>query len=106
MPSSWVTRISGEALGVELAEQVHDLPCRLGVEVAGGLVGPHDLGRPGQGPGDGDPLLLAAGQLGRTVVQTVTEPDPLQGRGGRRRPGLLGLTAGEQEGQLDVLDRR
>ena len=34
------------------------------VEVAGRLVGEHDVGPGGERPGDGDALLLAAGQLG------------------------------------------
>src|SRR3954451_93601 len=37
---------------------------RLRVQVAGGLVGEDDLGLRNQGPGGGDPLLLAARELG------------------------------------------
>ena len=48
------------------------------VEVAGGLVGEDDLGPGHQGAGDGDPLLLAAGQLRGPVRQPVA-------RGRRRR---------------------
>ena len=79
---------------------------RLGVEVAGRLVGPHDRGLADQRAGDRDPLLLAARQLGGPVVE----------RGGRARPARassraaaarrLGLHAGEEQRQLDVLDAR
>ncbi len=69
MPWSWVTRIRVEPVAVQLVEEVHHRARRLGVEVAGRLVGPHDRGPSGEGASDGDPLLLAAGQLGRPVVE-------------------------------------
>ena len=46
-----------------------------GVEVAGRLVGQQQARLVGQGAGDGDALLLAAGQLGRLVVQRA-RPGP------------------------------
>jgi hypothetical protein len=45
-----------------------------GVEVAGGFVGEHDLGPGDQRAGGGDPLLLAAGQLARAVVEPSPRP--------------------------------
>ena len=48
-----------------LAHEVEDLGAGLRVEVAGRLVGEDDVGPAGQGPGHGDPLLLAARQLAR-----------------------------------------
>ena len=46
-----------------------------GVEVAGGFVGEDEL-RPGdQRASDGDALLLPAGQLGRAVLEAVTDPE-------------------------------
>src|SRR4051794_19750369 len=47
---------------VEPAEHVHDLVARLGVEVAGRLVGQDDVGVVDQRAGDRHPLLLAAGE--------------------------------------------
>ena len=50
---------------------VEDLGAGSRVEVAGGLVGEDDLRPAGQGPGHGDPLLLAAGELARAVREPV-----------------------------------
>ena len=54
---------NGGAVGVDANEEVHGLPAGVGIEVAGGFVSDDD-GRPGdKATGDGDPLLLAAGEL-------------------------------------------
>ena len=55
------------ALGGQLEHDVEDLLDHLGVERGRGLVEQHDLGLHGQRPGDGGPLLLSAGQLGRVA---------------------------------------
>ena len=57
--------------------------------------------RPGdQRPGAGHPLLLAAGQLGRPVLEPVAQVD----RGDHRvEPGLVRLAAGDRQRQRDVL---
>ena len=57
------------------AHEVEDLGAGPRVEVAGRLVGEDDVGAGVEGPGDGDALLLAAGQLARAVAQTIGEPD-------------------------------
>ena len=50
------------------------------VQVAGRLVGEDHLGPGDQRPGQGDPLLLAAGQLARPVTEAVGEPsDSMRG---------------------------
>src|SRR5581483_403948 len=46
------------------------------VEVAGGLVGEDQVGPVDQGPGAGDALLLAAGELGRAVREAVGDAQP------------------------------
>ena len=46
-----------------------------GVQAAGRLVGQDDRGPADQGPGDRDPLALAAGQLARPVPGPVREAD-------------------------------
>src|ERR671926_296980 len=61
------------------SEERQDLGARPRVEVAGGLVGEHD-GRAGdQRPGQRDPLLLAARELGRAVGAAVPQPDRVEG---------------------------
>ena len=71
-----------------LAELAHGLPheredlgAGAAVEVPGRLVGEDDLGPAGEGPGHGDALLLAAGELARAVVEPVAEPDGVDRRG-------------------------
>ena len=85
------------------AEQVEDLAAGAGVEVAGRLVGEQD-GRPGdERAGDGDALLLAAGELGRAVGQAVLQADGLDHGA---PPGLVRLAAGERERQRRCSRRR
>ncbi len=67
------------------------------VQRAGGLVAQQQLGVLGQGPGDGHPLLLAAGQLGGEVPQPVAQAHVLQ-----HVPGIQGMVA-DLGGQLHVL---
>ena len=50
----------------------------LGVEVAGRLVGEQDARPVDQGPGDGGPLHLAAGQLARPVLEPMAEADAVE----------------------------
>jgi hypothetical protein len=52
------------------AEERQDRGAAARVQVAGGLVGEDDVRPARQAPGAGDPLLLAAGQLGRPVSQS------------------------------------
>ena len=80
--------------------KVEDLGAGPAVEVAGGLVGEDDLGPAGQGPGHGDALLLAAGELARPVVQAVGEAD---GADDLVEPLGVGLAAGEVHREGDVL---
>ena len=64
----------GRAFLVELAEHAHDFFAVRRVEVAGRLVGEDQLGLPDKRAGDGDALLLAARQLGRTMLGSVRDP--------------------------------
>ena len=60
---------------VVLKQEVENHAAVGGVEVAGGLVG-HDDGRlDDEGAGDGDALLLAAGELDGVVVHALGEAD-------------------------------
>ena len=56
---------------VQLANQVKQDLAVLAVEITGGLVGHNQLGAVHQRPGDGHPLLLAAGKLVGFVLQAV-----------------------------------
>ena len=59
-------------------------------------------GSAGQGAGDGDALLLAAGELGRAVLEAVPQADGLDHV---VEPSRVGLAAGKRAGQGDVLGR-
>jgi hypothetical protein len=54
---------NGAPLLVKFAQQAQDDFFVDGVEVAGGLVGEHDLRIVDEGARDADPLLLASGEL-------------------------------------------
>ena len=83
-----------------VAQQFEHVVGGLRVEVAGRLVGEHDRRARDQRARDGDALLLAAGQLGRAVVQAVADADrvdqPVE-------PLAVGLAPGDRERQQDVL---
>ncbi len=63
---------------VEVEQQVGHLPGGSGVEVAGGLVAQHEAGRQHERPRERHALPLAAGELGRPVVEPVAEADPVE----------------------------
>ena len=52
----------GGSLGIQFLQQVHDLLAVLGVEVTGRLIGEDQLRTGHYGAGDGDALLLTAGE--------------------------------------------
>ena len=58
----------GGAGGVEVPEQLEDFVCSFSVQIAGGFIGQDDGGFVEEGAGDGDALLLAAGELVRHLV--------------------------------------
>ena len=82
------------------AKQVEDAAARLRVEVAGRLVGEDDGGTGDQRPGDRDPLLLPARELGGPVGGAVGQADGLEQL---IAPGRIGVVAGDPHRQLDVL---
>ena len=63
---------------VDVPDQLQDGMGRLRIQGAGGLVAEQDLRVRRQGSGDGDPLLLAAGQLGRVGVRLIRQAHDLQ----------------------------
>ena len=78
------------------------MPTGLGVQCAGWLVGHDDGGMGGDGPGDGHPLLLAAGHLAGPVVGPVIHAHPGQGLHGDVLP-VPHRDALIDEGQRHVL---
>ena len=76
----------------ELQKLVKDAAGGFRVEIAGRLVGEQHERSVGDGAGDGDALLLAAGQLGRTVGQALVQAENRQEVGG----ALLGFGALER----------
>ncbi len=65
-------------LGVDLLEQFQNALGGHGVQRAGGLVAQEHFRVAGQRPGDGHPLLLAAGQLGGVGVGLFFQTDDLK----------------------------
>ena len=63
----------GVAFGVQFAEDFHHFFAAVAVERAGGFVGEDDLSAVHQRAGDGDALLLPAGELRGLVFGAVTE---------------------------------
>jgi hypothetical protein len=61
---------------VKIRQQRHDDGLVDGVEVAGRLVGEDEGRLIDQGAGDADSLLLAAGELARTVIEALAQADP------------------------------
>ncbi len=92
-------------LAVETDQKVHDLVAGLGVDIAGRLVGEEHVGFGHDRPGDGDALLLTAGELARGVMGARFEADPRQRFHGER-PALPVAHAAIDQRQLDILDRR
>jgi hypothetical protein len=90
---------------MQILEQPEHLGARRRVEVAGGLVG-EDHSRLGdQGACDGDALLLAPGELTRTVVGPSGQAHDVEGVEGAPAP-LRRTHAGVDERELDVPPRR
>ena len=80
----------GHALLGQLDHHVEHLVDHLGVEGRGGLVKQHQLGLHAKGAGDGDPLLLAAGELAGLLVGVSLEADGVE----ELQRGGLGFVVG------------
>jgi len=83
-----------------VAEQREDLGGGGGVEGAGGLVAEDHVGAGDEGAGDGDPLLLAAGELGGPPGALVGEADLAEDLGGA---APVGAAPGEPQREQHVL---
>ena len=63
---------------MQVLQHSQHLAAGVAVQRAGGLVGQNDRRIPGQRPGNGDALLLAAGKLTGLVFQLIAQPHLLQ----------------------------
>ena len=88
---SWVTytEVMSEP-ALQLLQLDAHLGAQLGVEVRQRLVEEEHRGREHEGPGQGDALLLAAGQLGRAAGAEVAELDQVERLAHARRHLGLG----------------
>ncbi len=93
----------GDAISVEVLEQLDDLLCPARVQVPGGFVCQHDRWASNDRAGDRNALTLAARELGGAVLEPVGEPDALQ-RGGRELAPLTGVDAAVDQPVGDVLE--
>ena len=84
----------GHPLVSQLADHIEHFADHLGVEGGGGLVKQHQLGLHAEGAGDGDPLLLAAGELVWVLVGLCLNAHPLEQP---ERPGF-GLLRAQPQG--------
>ena len=87
---------------VDVLNQAQDRAGGLGVQRAGGLVAQEHLRICRQGAGDGHPLFLSAGQLGRISVGPAGEVHNLQQLFGPVH-GLLAGRFGNLHGETDVV---
>lgn len=98
---SWVIRITTWPWLARLVEQRHDFRAAVAVEGAGGFVGEDDMAAVHQRAGDRYPLLLAAGQLVRTVGSALCQAQALE-QGPRAGVPLARRGAGVDRRHLDV----
>jgi len=88
---------------VDLRQQVQHRGGGLRVEGAGGFVAEQDFRLGGQGAGNADTLLLAAGQLGRVLLGVVGQADALQQLGDALLDGAGRQLAGQLQRQGDIV---
>ena len=92
-------------LRVQAQQQRHHFERGVGIQGAGGLVGKQQCRLSGQGPGNGDALFLAAGELAGPMAGPVSHAHARQQRE-RARPQLRARNAAIYQGQADVLQGR
>ena len=91
----------GHALFVQLLEDTHDIFAGLRVQGAGRFVGQQQTGAVDQGTGNGDALLLTAGEFIGAVVGAFPQADTGE-RFQRHLGGVAGRDAGVEERQLNL----
>ncbi len=89
-------------IGDGVSHEGENLGTHAAVEVARRFVGEDDARLAGQGAGHGHALLLTAGQLTRTMIESRTQTNRVDDG---VEPRLIDGRATEIEGQRDVLER-
>jgi hypothetical protein len=90
------------AEGVDLDEELDDLPARHRVEVPGWLVGDEQRRVVHQRPGDRRPLLLSAGELAREMPAVLVQPNEVEELR-HASPDLAPRRTGDLQGEGHVL---
>ena len=91
---------------MELLKKGHNLVAGACVEVAGGFVGQDDDGVGDKGAGNGHTLLLAAGELCRSVVDALFEPHAVDDFHSALIPLTSRVMLVVHQRQLDILEHR
>ena len=83
-----------------MEQQIHHVPAAFGIQISCGFIRKDQGGLHDQGPSDGHPLLLAAGELARQMA-----PPFGQSQHGKKLVDSLpvGLLVIQQKGESDVL---
>ena len=90
-------------LFVDVTDQLEDLARRLGVERARGLVAEQNFGVRGERAGDGNALLLSAGELRGIGLGLILEPHDLEEfQSSLFAPLLLSPQSGKLHREADV----
>ena len=94
----------GHAIGGELLHHLQHLLHHLRIEGTGGFVKQHQARLHAERTGDGDPLLLAAGELAWKFVGLLTNANPLQQLQGFALHLGLGSLAHQHRRQGEVVE--
>ena len=91
------------ARSIDPVEESHDADACAGVEVARRLVAQEDRRSIDESPSDGDPLLLAAGELMGQALLLARKPDEVQDLGNARLD-VAAILADDLKGESDILE--
>ena len=97
---------NGHAAAGQLPDDVQDLLDHFRVQSGGWLVKKHDLRLHGHGPDDGQPLLLAAGELPGILIGLVPQTHPAQQGHGLLFRLILGDLLFQNRGQCHIFQHR
>lgn len=93
---------TGAALVGDLCKEFHDLPAKPAVERGSGFIGEDEAGLIGQGAGDGNALLFAAGESFGEILSARADAEVIEQLVRALPCGLRGSVV-DFEGDLDIL---